>query len=164
MQMPSEEGLKEPSLNPQVPATCFSITCLVTDDGVLGLVVRATNVFLSFKNSFLCLNLSSIVLQEAKCAYIIIIMAVFWCTEVIPLAVTSLMPVVFFPLLGVQSSKSVRNLLRLIQGCEFLCFPTRVQQIRGVFQFGGAAFEHVEQCSGFLYGKMLNSMHICSGF
>ncbi|XP_026717341.1 solute carrier family 13 member 5 isoform X2 [Athene cunicularia] len=46
-------------------------------------------------------------LQEARCAYIIIIMAVYWCTEVIPLAVTSLMPVVFFPLLGVQSSKSV---------------------------------------------------------
>ncbi|NWX30533.1 S13A5 protein, partial [Notiomystis cincta] len=45
--------------------------------------------------------------QEARCAYIIIIMAVYWCTEVIPLAVTSLMPVVFFPLLGVQSSKSV---------------------------------------------------------
>ncbi|NXT76610.1 S13A5 protein, partial [Zapornia atra] len=45
--------------------------------------------------------------QEAKCAYIIIIMAVYWCTEVIPLAVTSLIPVVFFPLLGVQSSKSV---------------------------------------------------------
>uniref|UniRef100_A0A8C0B8Q4 Solute carrier family 13 member 5 n=1 Tax=Buteo japonicus TaxID=224669 RepID=A0A8C0B8Q4_9AVES len=56
---------------------------------------------------FLCLNVSSIMLQEAKCAYIIIIMAVYWCTEVIPLAVTSLMPVVFFPLLGVQSSKSV---------------------------------------------------------
>uniref|UniRef100_A0A669P936 Solute carrier family 13 member 5 n=1 Tax=Phasianus colchicus TaxID=9054 RepID=A0A669P936_PHACC len=51
--------------------------------------------------------MSSIILQEAKCAYIIIIMAVYWCTEVIPLAVTSLMPVVFFPLLGVQSSKSV---------------------------------------------------------
>ncbi|XP_030318291.1 solute carrier family 13 member 5 isoform X2 [Calypte anna] len=45
--------------------------------------------------------------REAKCAYIIIIMAVYWCTEVIPLAVTSLMPVVFFPLLGVQSSKLV---------------------------------------------------------
>ncbi|XP_074016578.1 Na(+)/citrate cotransporter isoform X2 [Numenius arquata] len=45
--------------------------------------------------------------REAKCAYIIIIMAVYWCTEVIPLAVTSLMPVVFFPLLGVRSSKSV---------------------------------------------------------
>ncbi|NXK64485.1 S13A5 protein, partial [Sylvietta virens] len=49
----------------------------------------------------------SITLQEARCAYIIIIMAVYWCTEVIPLAVTSLMPVVFFPLLGVQTSKKV---------------------------------------------------------
>uniref|UniRef100_A0A8C0HLS9 Solute carrier family 13 member 5 n=1 Tax=Buteo japonicus TaxID=224669 RepID=A0A8C0HLS9_9AVES len=68
---------------------------------------NSTNLFLIFKNSFLCLNVSSIMLQEAKCAYIIIIMAVYWCTEVIPLAVTSLMPVVFFPLLGVQSSKSV---------------------------------------------------------
>ncbi|NXU33500.1 S13A5 protein, partial [Drymodes brunneopygia] len=49
----------------------------------------------------------SVVLQEARCAYIIIIMAVYWCTEVIPLAVTSLIPVVFFPLLGVQRSKLV---------------------------------------------------------
>ncbi|XP_064250773.1 Na(+)/citrate cotransporter-like isoform X1 [Passer domesticus] len=45
--------------------------------------------------------------KEARCGYIIIIMAVYWCTEVIPLAVTSLMPVVFFPLLGVQTSKKV---------------------------------------------------------
>ncbi|XP_072772907.1 Na(+)/citrate cotransporter isoform X5 [Taeniopygia guttata] len=44
---------------------------------------------------------------EARCAYVIIIMAVYWCTEVMPLAVTSLMPVVFFPLLGVQTSKKV---------------------------------------------------------
>uniref|UniRef100_A0A8C7EDH5 Solute carrier family 13 member 5 n=1 Tax=Nothoprocta perdicaria TaxID=30464 RepID=A0A8C7EDH5_NOTPE len=44
---------------------------------------------------------------EAKCAYVIMVMAVYWCTEVIPLAVTSLMPVVFFPLLGVQDSKTV---------------------------------------------------------
>uniref|UniRef100_A0A8C3VCV2 Solute carrier family 13 member 5 n=1 Tax=Catharus ustulatus TaxID=91951 RepID=A0A8C3VCV2_CATUS len=43
----------------------------------------------------------------AKCGYIIIIMAVYWCTEVIPLAVTSLMPVVFLPLLGVRSAKAV---------------------------------------------------------
>ncbi|TRZ14141.1 hypothetical protein HGM15179_012990 [Zosterops borbonicus] len=45
--------------------------------------------------------------REARCAYVIIIMAVYWCTEVIPLAVTSLLPVVFFPLLGVQTAKKV---------------------------------------------------------
>ncbi|NXS10626.1 S13A5 protein, partial [Neodrepanis coruscans] len=78
-----------------------------TDSRVYESLIRATNVFLIFKNTFLWLNVSSIMFQEAKCAYIIIIMAVYWCTEVIPLAVTSLMPVVFFPLLGVQSSKSV---------------------------------------------------------
>lgn len=85
-------------------------------------------MFLNFKNNFLCLNMSSIILQEAKCAYMIIIMAVYWCTEVIPLAVTSLMPVVFFPLLGVLSSKSVRSLLNpdLIQGNQLLCFPQNI--------------------------------------
>ncbi|NWH68402.1 S13A5 protein, partial [Geococcyx californianus] len=75
--------------------------------GVLGPLVRATHVFFIFKNSFLCSNVSSVTLQEARCAYVIIIMAVYWCTEVIPLAITSLIPVVFFPLLGVRSSKSV---------------------------------------------------------
>ncbi|XP_029468232.1 solute carrier family 13 member 5-like isoform X2 [Rhinatrema bivittatum] len=45
--------------------------------------------------------------KEAKCGYVIIIMAVYWCTEVIPLAVTSLLPVLLLPLLGVMESKKV---------------------------------------------------------
>ncbi|KAJ7387108.1 Solute carrier 13 [Desmophyllum pertusum] len=44
---------------------------------------------------------------EARCAYCILIMAVYWVTEVVELAVTALLPLVLFPLLGVLGSKQV---------------------------------------------------------
>lgn len=46
-------------------------------------------------------------LQEAECAYVIILMAVYWCTEVLPLAVTALLPALLFPLFGIMESKDV---------------------------------------------------------
>ncbi|XP_036612588.1 solute carrier family 13 member 5 [Trichosurus vulpecula] len=45
--------------------------------------------------------------KPADCAYVILLMAVYWCTEVIPLAVTSLLPALLFPLLKVLDSKQV---------------------------------------------------------
>ncbi|XP_043910184.1 solute carrier family 13 member 5 isoform X2 [Protopterus annectens] len=45
--------------------------------------------------------------KEAKCGYVIILMAVYWCTEVIPLAATSLMPALLLPLFGILDSKRV---------------------------------------------------------
>lgn len=47
--------------------------------------------------------------QFVRCAYVIILMAVYWCTEVIPLAVTSLMPAFLFPLLKILDSKQVSS-------------------------------------------------------
>uniref|UniRef100_H2SF47 Solute carrier family 13 member 5a n=1 Tax=Takifugu rubripes TaxID=31033 RepID=H2SF47_TAKRU len=44
---------------------------------------------------------------EAACAYVIALMAVYWCTEVLPLAVTALLPTVLFPVLGIMQSKDV---------------------------------------------------------
>ncbi|KAL3043149.1 hypothetical protein OYC64_020963 [Pagothenia borchgrevinki] len=44
---------------------------------------------------------------EAACAYVILLMAVFWCTEVLPLAVTALLPTILFPVLGIMESKDV---------------------------------------------------------
>uniref|UniRef100_A0A3Q3KE41 Solute carrier family 13 member 5a n=1 Tax=Monopterus albus TaxID=43700 RepID=A0A3Q3KE41_MONAL len=44
---------------------------------------------------------------EAACAYVIALMAVYWCTEVLPLAVTALLPTILFPALGVMESKDV---------------------------------------------------------
>lgn len=46
-------------------------------------------------------------MQEAECAYVIALMAVYWCTEVLPLAVTALLPALLFPLFGIMQSKDV---------------------------------------------------------
>uniref|UniRef100_A0A8C4P7D3 Solute carrier family 13 member 2 n=1 Tax=Dromaius novaehollandiae TaxID=8790 RepID=A0A8C4P7D3_DRONO len=45
--------------------------------------------------------------QEARCGYVIILMALFWCTEALPLAVTAFFPVVLFPLMNVMDSATV---------------------------------------------------------
>uniref|UniRef100_A0A7N8YK55 Solute carrier family 13 member 2 n=1 Tax=Mastacembelus armatus TaxID=205130 RepID=A0A7N8YK55_9TELE len=46
----------------------------------------------------------SVCLQEARCGYVIILMALYWCTECIPLAVTALLPVVLFPMMGIMKA------------------------------------------------------------
>uniref|UniRef100_W5KLX2 Solute carrier family 13 member 5b n=1 Tax=Astyanax mexicanus TaxID=7994 RepID=W5KLX2_ASTMX len=45
--------------------------------------------------------------REANCAYVIMLMAVYWCTEALPLAITALLPAVLFPLFGIMQSKQV---------------------------------------------------------
>ncbi|KAI1703342.1 sodium:sulfate symporter transmembrane region domain-containing protein [Ditylenchus destructor] len=45
--------------------------------------------------------------QEYKCAFCVGIMAVYWTTEVMPLAVTAMLPVVLFPLTGILSPHDV---------------------------------------------------------
>ncbi|XP_035229237.1 solute carrier family 13 member 5-like isoform X2 [Stegodyphus dumicola] len=42
--------------------------------------------------------------QESRCGYVILLMACYWVVEPIPVAATSLLPVVLFPLLGVIST------------------------------------------------------------
>uniref|UniRef100_A0A3B4BTT3 Solute carrier family 13 member 5b n=1 Tax=Pygocentrus nattereri TaxID=42514 RepID=A0A3B4BTT3_PYGNA len=46
-------------------------------------------------------------LVEASCAFVILMMAVYWCTEALPLAVTALLPALLFPLFGIMQSKQV---------------------------------------------------------
>ncbi|KAG9270887.1 solute carrier family 13 member 3 [Astyanax mexicanus] len=45
--------------------------------------------------------------KEGKCLYVVLLMAMFWCTEALPLAVTAMLPVCLFPTLGVLPSKKV---------------------------------------------------------
>ncbi|NXI68364.1 S13A2 protein, partial [Anseranas semipalmata] len=45
--------------------------------------------------------------QEARCGYVIILMALLWCTEALPLAVTALFPVLLFPLMNIMDSTTV---------------------------------------------------------
>uniref|UniRef100_A0A8C0KD40 Solute carrier family 13 member 2 n=1 Tax=Canis lupus dingo TaxID=286419 RepID=A0A8C0KD40_CANLU len=41
--------------------------------------------------------------QEAYCAYSIILMALFWCTEALPLPVTALFPIILYPMMAVPA-------------------------------------------------------------
>ncbi|KAK9536476.1 hypothetical protein VZT92_006252 [Zoarces viviparus] len=45
--------------------------------------------------------------SEARCGYAIILMALYWCTECMPLAVTALLPVVLFPMMGIMKAADV---------------------------------------------------------
>ncbi|KAL7645307.1 UNVERIFIED_CONTAM: hypothetical protein RMT77_003693 [Armadillidium vulgare] len=45
--------------------------------------------------------------KEARCGYVIIIMACYWMSEAIPMAVTALIPAFAFPLFGVISSSEI---------------------------------------------------------
>ena len=47
-------------------------------------------------------------LQQARCGYAIILMALFWCTECMPLAATALLPVVLFPMMGIMTAGEVQ--------------------------------------------------------
>ncbi|XP_016146255.1 solute carrier family 13 member 5-like [Sinocyclocheilus grahami] len=66
------------------------------------------NGLILFCTPFLLLPLPLVIgTKEAACAYVVALMAVYWCTEVLPLAVTALLPVVLFPLFRIMESKDV---------------------------------------------------------
>ncbi|NXP77554.1 S13A2 protein, partial [Ramphastos sulfuratus] len=45
--------------------------------------------------------------KEAECGYVIIVMALYWCMEALPLAVTALLPVILFPMMNIMDSTTV---------------------------------------------------------
>ncbi|XP_046356042.2 solute carrier family 13 member 5-like isoform X3 [Haliotis rufescens] len=45
--------------------------------------------------------------KEGRCAYVVILMAVFWISESLPISVTALLPVFMFPLLNVVEAKVI---------------------------------------------------------
>ncbi|XP_071967130.1 Na(+)/dicarboxylate cotransporter 3 isoform X2 [Engystomops pustulosus] len=55
----------------------------------------------------LCPILITLPPQEGKCLYVVLVMALFWCTEALPLAVTALLPIVLFPFMGILPSSKV---------------------------------------------------------
>lgn len=49
------------------------------------------------------------VIQESRCAYVVILMAVYWMTEALPLGVTALLPIVALPVLGITGAKQAAS-------------------------------------------------------
>lgn len=43
--------------------------------------------------------------QEAKCGFVVILMAIYWATECVPLPITALMPVFLLPPLGLATTE-----------------------------------------------------------
>ncbi|CAF0937900.1 unnamed protein product [Rotaria sp. Silwood1] len=65
--------------------------------------------------------------SQARCGYIVLILALYWIFEVIPLPVTSLLPLILFPMAGVLEANKVA--------------PLYFQDIIALF-FGSLAFAH----------------------
>ncbi|RUS85725.1 hypothetical protein EGW08_006519 [Elysia chlorotica] len=52
---------------------------------------------------------------EAKCAYVVMLMAVYWFTAAMPVGVTALLPVVLFPTLGIMDTGSTTMLYMKVE-------------------------------------------------
>ncbi|XP_057686220.1 solute carrier family 13 member 3 isoform X2 [Corythoichthys intestinalis] len=46
-------------------------------------------------------------IREGRCLYVVVLMATFWCSEALPLAVTAMLPICLFPTLGIIPSKKL---------------------------------------------------------
>lgn len=45
--------------------------------------------------------------QQSSCAYVMLIMAIFWLTDALPLNITALLPIFMFPMVGVLSADDI---------------------------------------------------------
>ncbi|KAM9830943.1 Na(+)/dicarboxylate cotransporter 3 isoform 1-T1 [Syngnathus typhle] len=45
--------------------------------------------------------------KEGRCLYVVVLMATFWCSEALPLAVTAMLPICLFPTLGIIPSQKL---------------------------------------------------------
>ncbi|XP_061196491.1 Na(+)/citrate cotransporter-like [Saccostrea echinata] len=77
---------------------------------LLNLIFSVRNILLIIITPIILLPILLLVEgNEAKCAYCIIVMAIYWITEALPIAVTSLLPIIMFPMVGLLSAKDVSN-------------------------------------------------------
>ncbi|XP_077600761.1 solute carrier family 13 member 1-like isoform X5 [Stigmatopora nigra] len=69
--------------------------------------------------------------KESCCAFVLLLMAIFWTTEVIPLPITAMFPGILFPALGIMTSAQVA--MAFFKDFHFLlvgvsCLATSVQK------------------------------------
>lgn len=72
-------------------------------------IVKNNYKFITIILAPLLVSILPIVIQtkEAYCAFVVIIMAIYWVTEALPLGITSLLPVVLFPTFGISPAEKV---------------------------------------------------------
>uniref|UniRef100_A0A671UIA2 Solute carrier family 13 member 1 n=1 Tax=Sparus aurata TaxID=8175 RepID=A0A671UIA2_SPAAU len=68
---------------------------------------------------------------EAECAFVLLLMATFWVTEVIPLPMTAMLPAVLFPMFGIMKASDVaqeylKNYQLLLVGV--ICLATSINK------------------------------------
>ncbi|KAK2140084.1 hypothetical protein LSH36_1489g00049 [Paralvinella palmiformis] len=72
---------------------------------------RYRNLVIIILSSLLLLPLPLLVPgKESQCGYIMLLMAIFWCTEALPLSVTGLIPIFVMPMLGILKSSDIASL------------------------------------------------------
>uniref|UniRef100_A0A4W6DT07 Solute carrier family 13 member 1 n=1 Tax=Lates calcarifer TaxID=8187 RepID=A0A4W6DT07_LATCA len=69
--------------------------------------------------------------KEAECAFVLLLMATYWVTEVIPLSMTAMLPAILFPMFGIMKSSSVAK--EYFKDFHFLlvgvtCFATSIEK------------------------------------
>jgi sodium-dependent dicarboxylate transporter 2/3/5 len=47
--------------------------------------------------------------QESQAGYLLLLMIVYWCSEVLPLSITALIPVFMLPFMGIASATEVTH-------------------------------------------------------
>ena len=50
-----------------------------------------------------------ITFQKFRCAYVIVVMAILWLTEAIPIPATALLPIFMFPMLQVADARQISS-------------------------------------------------------
>ena len=76
--------------------------CPCHNDSIDSTINVCISVSIFIITTYLC-----IVIQEYNCAYVILIMAIYWMTEALPMAVTALLPVVLMLYHDVIGSKDL---------------------------------------------------------
>uniref|UniRef100_A0A3Q3JXF7 Solute carrier family 13 member 1 n=1 Tax=Monopterus albus TaxID=43700 RepID=A0A3Q3JXF7_MONAL len=49
----------------------------------------------------------AIMTKEAECAFVLLLMAIYWVTEAIPMSITAMLPAILFPMFGFMKSSNV---------------------------------------------------------
>ncbi|ELU14804.1 hypothetical protein CAPTEDRAFT_121548 [Capitella teleta] len=70
--------------------------------------------------------------QEVECAYVVMVMAIYWMTAVIPMGITGLLPVIMFPMFGLVSvpdvaTNYIKNVQLVLMGSMFVAIAIEQQ-------------------------------------